>query len=231
MTSSVPSAINPKRVQECLSHLVHIGHRPERWNARMKPFVWGKKNGVYLLDAEMTAQRLEIAQNFLAELKKANKKILIVGTKPQVSLEIQRQVPTLKNVFYINKKWTPGFFTNFKEIRLRVDHYLNLKEQFDNESIKKYTKKEIAGFKKALDRLQTFFGGVAEMRQRPDALIVLDARVDRLCIKEANRAGVPVIGVVDVDADPNDIDFPIPGNDDAIRSVRFFLSELLKPLQ
>ena len=217
-------------VKELFSNQVHVGHASSKWNPRIKSYIFGKKNGVCLFDLEQTVKCLDEAKKFLATVKAANGKVLFVGTKPQAALEIRKQVVPA-GCFHVSQKWIPGLLTNFKEIRKRIDHYLNLKSQFDTDEIRKYTKKEIAGFKKELDRLDVSFSGVAEMRKVPAVLVVLDAVVDRLSIEEANKIGIPVVAVVDVNATPDGVDYPIPGNDDALKSVRFLLQHLVESIK
>jgi small subunit ribosomal protein S2 len=220
---------NKNLVDELFKNLVHIGHRSEKWNSKMKPYVFGKRNKVYIFDLNKTAEGLEKAEKFLTGLKVQQKKVLFVGTKPQIALEIQRQVIG-NDFYYLDKKWTPGFLTNFKELRVQIDFYLSLKKQFENGEINKYTKKEIVKFQKKLDKLEDAYKGVAEMKKLPDAVIVMDAKVNRLAIDEANTKGIPVVALTDANADPTGINFLIPGNDDAIKSVRFILQKLVKSL-
>ncbi len=217
-------------VKELFSNLVHVGHRSSRWNPKVKPYLHTKKDGVHIFDLEQTAQMLEKAQKFLASVKLRNGKVLFVGTKPQAALELRSQVPADK-YFFVDQKWIPGLLTNFKEIRKRIDYYLNLKNQFETDEIQKYTKKEIAKFKKELEKLDISFSGVAEMRKKPEVVVVLDSVTDRLAIDEALNSKIPIIAIVDANADPDNIDFPIPGNDDSIKSIRFLLGSLLKSLK
>jgi small subunit ribosomal protein S2 len=215
---------------ELFENLMHVGHISNKWNPKMKKFLCEKRNNIWAFDLEQTKKALEKTTQFLKAIKIQNKKLLFVGTKPQSSFLIQELVAPTKH-FFIDKKWTPGFITNFKEIRNRVNYYLNLKSQFESGDINKYTKKEVSAFKKDLDKLEIAFGGVAEMRQRPDVIVVLDAVTDRLAIDEANNAGIAVIALTDANANPDGIDYIVPGNDDAIKSIRFFLKSVLKSLE
>ncbi len=216
-------------VKDLFAAQAHIGHRPERWNPKMKPYLHSQRAGVWIFDLEQTAERLDAAKKFLKAIKMQNKKVLWVGTKPQIALEIQKQVlPT--GQFYVDKKWTPGLLTNFEEIRRRVDHYLDLKNQFESGEVNKYTKKEVAGFKKQLDKLEACYGGVAEMREKPDVVVILDAVCNELTVKEAQCAGIGIIAVADANANPDGIDYLIPANDDSIKSIRYIVGELLQSL-
>lgn len=216
-------------VKSLFANLVHVGHKAERWNPKMKKFLHSKVNGVWAFDLDASVDGLDKAAQFLKALKLQNKKVLFVGTKPQQAWLIQEMVaPT--NHFYVDKKWTPGLLTNFKELRRRVDYYLDLKAQFADGSISKYTKKEVAKFKKDLEKLDASYGGVAEMRGKPDAVIVLDAFTDRIAVDEAAKAKIAVVALADANADPDAIDYVIPGNDDAVKSVRYVLENLLAAL-
>ena len=216
-------------IKDLLKNLVHIGHRSQSWNPKMRSFLYSKKNGVYIFDLEKTLEALEKTKKFLAAIKIQNEKVLFIGTKPQTALALREKLEGT-NHFYVDQKWPPGLLTNFKGIRKRVDHYLNLKLQFESGEINKYTKKEIAHFKKELEKLDALYHGVQEMRNKPAIIIVLDAVINRLAIKEASRTGIGIVAIVDSNADPDNIDFPIPANDDSIKSIRFLLNELVQSL-
>lgn len=209
--------------------LVHVGHKAEFWNPKMKNFLFEKKKGIWVFDLEKSAESLEKAEQFLKAIKLQNKKVLFVGTKPQAAFQIEKLIAP-EGYYYVDKKWTPGLLTNFKELRRRIDHYLTLKSQFESGEINKYTKKEVAGFKKDLEKLHASYGGVAEMRQKPDLVIVLDAVTDRLAIDEANNANIATMAILDANADPAGVDYPIPGNDDAIRSLDFLMNKIVAAL-
>lgn len=216
-------------VKDLFKNLVHIGHRTSLWNPKMKQFIHGMKNGAHVFDLKKTAEGLEAAEKFLKEAKENNKSILFVGTKPQASLVLKELIPDTRH-FCVDEKWAPGLLTNFKELRKRIDHYLNLKSQFESGEIKKYTKKEVAKFKKDLEKLNKAYHGVAEMRKKPDVLVVLDAVGDLQAIREANVAKLAIVAITDTNADPDNIDFVIPANDDSVKSVRFLVENLLKSL-
>ncbi len=219
---------NTDLIKELFDNLVYIGHRTSNWNPKMKPFIFGSKSNVHIFDLEKTAEALEKAQKMLAAVKMQGKKALFVGTKPQVSLALQEVVGDKH--FTVDQKWQPGLLTNFKEIRRRIDYYLNLKKQFETGEINKYTKKEVSKKKKELEKLEKMYHGVGEMRKNPAILVVLDAVENRLAIEEAYSAKIPVIAVVDSDGNPDKISVVIPGNDDSIKSVRFLLENMVKSL-
>lgn len=215
---------------EAFASLVHVGHTPLKWNPKMKPYLACKKNNVWVFDLEKSVDGLEKAKKFLSAIKLQNKKVLFVGTKPQSALMISRLVEN-KNHYFVDKKWTPGLLTNFKEIRKRVDYYLKLKSQFESGDINKYTKKEVAKFKKDLEKLEASYRGVAEMRKPADVVVVLDAVVDRIAVAEANSVKTPVVAITDANADPDGIDYVVPGNDDSLKSVGFLLGNMIESLE
>ncbi|MCF7846888.1 MAG: 30S ribosomal protein S2 [Candidatus Gracilibacteria bacterium] len=208
---------------------LHIGQRTSGWNPKMKPYLYSDFNGVHVFDLEKTAELLKKAQQFLKATKLQGKKILFVGTKPQTSLVLNALLAG-KSQYLVDEKWQPGLLTNFKEIRKRIDHYLNLKSQFESGEIQKYTKKEISKYKKELEKLEMLYHGVGEMRKAPGAIVVLDAVVNRLAIEEATNSKIPVVAVLDSNADPDNVNYPIPANDDSVKSIRFILQSLVDSL-
>ncbi len=216
-------------LKDLFAHQVHIGHKTDKWNPKMRSFIFGKQNGVHVFDLAKTAECLEKATQFLKTVKAQGGHVLFVGTKPQTSI-VLKEILEGKKHFFIDEKWAPGLLTNFHELRKRIDYYLNLKSQFESGEIKKYIKKEVAQFKKELDKLGEAYHGVAEMRKKPTVMVVLDGVGNRLAIKEANISKIAVVGLLDSNADPDGIDFPIPGNDDSVKSIRFILQNLVESL-
>lgn len=219
-------------IKELFENHLHIGHRSDKWNPKMVNFIHTKKNRVHLFDLEQTKDAFEKAVSFLETIKKKNGKVLFVGTKPQTAFVLQNIMKDLneKKFFYVDKKWAPGLLTNFNEIRKRADYYLNLKSQFESGEINKYTKKEVAKFKKELEKLDASYHGVAEMRQKPDVVVVLDCVGNRLAIEEAVVSKIPVVGIVDTNADPDKIDYVIPANDDSVKAIRYAAKTLIAAL-
>lgn len=217
-------------VKDLFSNLVHIGHKTAKWNPKIKPFIFGSKNQVHIFDLEKTEKRLEEAKKYLASVKLLGGNVLFVGTKPQAAYVLKKHLSGGKH-FFVDHKWAPGLLTNFKEMRKRIDYYLNLKGQFESGEINKYTKKEIAKFKKDLEKLKGVYHGVAEMRKMPAVVVVLDAVNDELSIHEANKTKVPVIALVDSNANPDNITYPIPGNDDSIKSLDYIMTYLMNVLK
>ncbi len=215
------------KIEELFKNFVHVGHRTDLWNPKMRPFIHSVVERIHVFDLEKTIVALEKARNVIKATKLKNGKILFVGTKPQVSFVLKQKLEAGKH-FFVDEKWCPGLLTNFPEVRHQINYYLNLKSQFESGEIKKYTKKEVAKFKKELDKLHIRYHGVAEMRKVPDLVIVLDSVGNKLAIAEANKLKIPVIGVVDSNADPDNINFPIPANDDSVHSIGCLCDNLLK---
>ena len=193
----------------------------------MKPYIYAQKNGTYLIDLDKTVEAMEKAVTFLETVKKNNGQVLVVGTKPQTSFVIKKMLTDQDKVHYVDAKWSPGLITNWGEIKERVNQYKTLKQQFETDEIMKYTKKEVAVFRKELDKLDRTYHGVAGLKKRPDVLIALDAVGNRNAILEAHKAGIPVIAIVDVNANPDKITYPIPANDDSVKSVEYILKKLV----
>ncbi|MBT3348795.1 30S ribosomal protein S2 [bacterium] len=227
-TSDKKPSVAPKiDLKTLMDAELHIGQRTSGWNPKMKKFLHSDVNGVHVFDLEKTMAGLEKSMNFLKAVKLQGKRILFVGTKPQTAL-ILNEVLSGKAYFSVDQKWQPGLLTNFKEIRKRIDHYLTLKMQFETGEIQKYTKKEISHYKKELEKLSILYHGVGEMRKLPGVVVVLDGVVNRLAIEESRVAKIPVVTLLDSNANPDGVDFPIPGNDDSVKSIRFVLETLLQ---
>lgn len=212
-------------IQIMFKNAVHIGHRTQKWNPQMKKFIHGEKNGIHIINLEKTVQYLEKALDFLSRTVAEGKIVLFVSTKPQ-SVKLLRDVAKECNMPYVVTKWIPGLLTNFPTIRGRIKYLASLKNQQKNGEFEKYTKKEAAKLLKEIDKLQTALGGVETMTDVPDAVFVLDTVRDKIIVKEAKKLHIPVVGIVDTNADPMLIDYPIPGNDDAIKSLTYLLEKI-----
>lgn len=208
-----------------LKNAVHFGHRPTKWNPKMKSYIHGKHSGVHVFDLNKTAQALENASEFLKTLSKENKTVLFVSTKQQ-AVEVVEETAKACGMPHITHKWVPGLLTNFDTIKKRIKYLKDLKDQEAAGEFEKYTKKEALSLHKTIVKLQTALGGVQEMKKRPHALIVIDVVRDKIAVKEAFKLGIPIIGIVDSNADPSEITHPIPGNDDAISSITFLVNYL-----
>lgn len=210
---------------ELLDAGVHFGHQTQRWNPKMKPYIYGARNGIYVLDLRKTSEKLDEAYALVREYAAKGKNILFVGTKKQAADVVQEEA-TRVGAYYVNRRWLGGMMTNYETIRGRVKK-LNETEEFINSgSIEKLPKKEIAQINKNFEKLNKTLGGIKEMRGMPDLLVVIDQKKELIAIKEANKLNIPVVCLADTNADPDGIDCVIPGNDDAIRSIKLIVSKL-----
>lgn len=211
-----------KKMFECA---VHIGHRTQKWNPRMKRFIYGERNGIHIMNLEKTQEYLDKALAFFAKVVSEGKLVLFVSTKPQ-SVKLLEEAAKACRMPYVVSKWIPGLITNFSTIKTRIKYLADLKSQEANGDFDKYTKKEVAKLKKIIDKLQISLGGVQNLTSRPDVVFVLDVLRDKIVVKEARRLRIPVVGIVDTNADPTTVDYPIPGNDDALKSLTYFIERV-----
>lgn len=191
----------------------------------MKPYLFGEKDGVHIINLQKTLENLAVAQNFLNKMVSEGKKILFVSTKPQAQ-NLIIDIATASGMPYVVGRWIPGLLTNFSTVKTRIKYFISLKEQEASGEFDKFTKKEVAKFKKAIDKLDTSLGGVQSLNDLPDCVFVADVVRDRVTVKEANLLGIPVVGIVDSNADPSVIDYPIPGNDDALKSLTYLFDQI-----
>lgn len=221
-TKEVDFGINPEEMAEAG---LHFGHRASRIHPKMKPYIYGMRNTVHLIDLEKTAEEFKKALKFIRELISGNKILLLVGTKIQVK-DLVKDVAKECDLLYINERWLGGTLTNFKTIKKRIEYFKELEEKKKKGELAKYTKKERAKIDQELRDLEIKFGGIKEMEGLPDAIFVLDMKKDALAVKEASKKGVKVIGIADTNVDPTLADYPIPANDDAISSVKYILDKV-----
>jgi small subunit ribosomal protein S2 len=204
---------------------VHFGHQTQRWNPRMRPYIYGARNGIYILDLRKTSDKLDEAYNIVKEFAARGKNIVFVGTKKQAS-DVVVEESARCGMYYINRRWLGGMLTNFETIRGRVNKLRELEEFINSGHIEKLPKKEVAQIMRKFDKLNKTLGGIKEMRGMPDLLFVVDQRKEDIAIAEANKLHIPVICLADTNADPEGIDYIVPGNDDAIRSIRLIASKI-----
>jgi len=216
------AVVSMKQLLECG---VHFGHQTRRWNPKMKPYIFTERNGVYIVDLQKTVKGLEKAYDFLREVSKNGGSVLFVGTKKQAQ-ETVREEALRCGQYYINHRWLGGLLTNFQTIKKRVTRMVELGSPEFLEGSTKWTKKEIAGFEKERAKLEKFLIGIKEMRDVPDALVVVDPKREDIAVLEARKLGIPITGIVDTNCDPDLIDYPIPGNDDAIRAIKLIVGLL-----
>ncbi|MDU6783049.1 30S ribosomal protein S2 [uncultured Peptoniphilus sp.] len=198
---------------------VHFGHQTRRWNPKMKKFIFTERNGIYIIDLQKTVKKIEEAYDFVREIAANNGEILFVGTKKQAQDAIEKEAVKC-GMPYINQRWLGGLLTNFKTINKRIERLYKLFEMEENGTFDVLPKKEVAQLLHEREKLEKFLGGIKEMKGMPKALFVVDPKKEKIAVKEAHILGIPVIGIVDTNCDPDELDIPIPGNDDAIRAVK-----------
>jgi small subunit ribosomal protein S2 len=210
---------------ELLEAGVHFGHQTRHWNPKMRPYIYGARNGIYVLDLRKTTGMLDSAYEIVREYAAKNKNVLFVGTKKQAA-EVVAEEATRAGAYYINRRWLGGMLTNFDTIRARVNKLRELEEFIASGHVEKLPKKEQAQLSRQLTKLSRTLGGIKEMRGLPDIIFVVDQKKEAIAIAEANKLNIPVVCLADTDANPDNIDYLIPGNDDAIRSVKLIASKL-----
>ncbi len=209
-------------VRELLEAGVHFGHQTRRWNPRMKPFLFGERNGVHIVDLDQTLPRFREALDFLRETVASGGKVLFVGTKRQAAAAVQLEA-TRASQFYVNNRWLGGMLTNFKTVKKSIERFKEMLELVaDEEKAGALTKKELARVNRQIDKYRKSLDGIREMSRLPDAVFVIDVSREAIAVSEAKRLGIPIIAVVDSNCDPLGIDFVIPGNDDSIRAILLY---------
>jgi small subunit ribosomal protein S2 len=211
-------------LRELLEAGVHFGHQTRRWNPKMKPYIFGKRNGIYIIDLQKTVGMLKEATEFVEELARRNRNILFVGTKRQAQNVVIEEAERCGQ-YYVTHRWLGGMLTNFVTIKSSIDRLKELEGRL-GEDDSPLTKRELLRLERQRDKLLKNLSGIREMRGLPDAVFVVDPKKESIAVAEANKLGIPVIAIVDTNCDPEEIDFVIPGNDDAIRSIRLFTSKI-----
>ncbi len=216
-------------MKELLEAGVHFGHQTRRWNPKMRPYIFGKRNGIYIVDLQKTLQLFEEASTFVRELVSSGGTVLFVGTKRQAQ-DVVREEATRCGMFYVANRWLGGTLTNFVTVRKSVERFKDLERQLGNPEAQ-VTKKERAQLERERAKMEKNLGGIRDMESLPDALYVIDTNHEHNAVHEANRLGIPVVAVVDTNCDPDVVDYPIPGNDDAIRAIKLFTSRVADSAQ
>ncbi len=204
---------------------VHFGHQTRRWNPKMAKFIFAERNGIYIIDLQKTVRKVDEAYSFVREVVQEGGEILFVGTKKQAQESIAINAKRC-GMHYVNQRWLGGMLTNYKTIKKRIDRLHQLVKMEEEGTFELLPKKEVIKLKHQRERLEKFLGGIQNMKRVPDALFIVDPRKERIAIQEAHILGIPVVAIVDTNCDPDEIDYVIPGNDDAIRAVRL-LSETI----
>jgi len=209
-------------MKQLLEAGVHFGHQTSRWNPKMKPYIFGARNGIYIIDLQQTVKMFRSVYDFVRDLAADGGTLLMVGTKKQAQ-DIVREEAERCGMYHVNSRWLGGMLTNFQTIRASIDRLKKLEEiMADPEMIQALTKKEMSDNEKMHGKLMTTLAGIKNMRKLPDALWVIDTKKEEIAVAEANRLGIPVVAVVDTNCDPDQIAYRIPGNDDAIRAIKLF---------
>ena len=209
---------------------VHFGHQTHRWNPRMRRFIFAQRNGIHIVDLQQTMELLEQACVFATEVAAAGKRILMVGTKKQAQESVKEEAQRAGQ-YYINQRWLGGTITNFATIQTRIDHLVNLEERKARGEFNRLLKKEALKLDASIEKLNRYLGGIKDMTALPGAIFIVDVGRENIAVAEARRSGIPVIALVDTDCDPAGIDWPIPGNDDAIRSIRLVSGHIARSAQ
>jgi small subunit ribosomal protein S2 len=204
---------------------VHFGHQTNRWNPKMSKYVFGARNRIYILDLQKTVQCFNTAYEFVRDMSKSGASFLFVGTKKQAQEAIKQGAERCNN-YFINHRWLGGIMTNFQTVKGRVARLKELEEMFATDYIKRFPKKEAALLKKEYDKLERNLGGIKDMKTLPDVLFVIDIKMEMNAVLEAHKLGIPIVAIVDTNCDPELVDFPIPGNDDAIRACQLITNRI-----
>lgn len=212
-------------MKQLLEAGVHFGHQTRRWNPKMAEYIFTERNGIYIIDLQKTVKKIEEAYEFVKEVAASGKPILFVGTKKQAQNSVQEEARRC-GMFYVNQRWLGGMLTNFKTISKRIERLYKLKTMEEDGTFGVLPKKEVIKLKAEQEKLEKFLGGIKEMKGMPGAVFVVDPRKERIAVKEAKILGIPVVGIVDTNCDPDEVDYVIPANDDAIRAVKLISTKM-----
>jgi len=212
-------------IKELLEAGAHFGHQTSRWHPRMKPYIFTKRNGIHIIDLEQTVSMLDKACDFIQQVTEEGGAILFVGTKKQAQEAIEEEAKRC-GMYYISQRWLGGVLTNFATIQDRIDHLVRLEDQQTRGAFNALPKKEVLKLEEEIARLNHQMGGFKEMTSLPNAIFIVDPTKERIALAEAKRVGIPVVAIADTNCNPNDIDYPIPANDDAIRAIKLICSKI-----
>ena len=210
-------------MREMLEAGVHFGHQTNRWDPRMKPYIFGARNGIYIIDLQQTVPMFDKAYEFLVKVTARGEKVLFVGTKRQAQ-EVVQEHSRRAGQFFVNNRWLGGTLTNYRTVRQSIDRLRAIEKMAEDGTFEKLTKKEVLFLTREQTKLEKNLGGIKDMAKLPGAIFVVDTRKEHIAIAEAKKLGIPVVGLVDTNCNPEDIDYIVPGNDDAIRSIRLFIN-------
>ncbi len=212
-------------MKQLLEAGVHFGHQTRRWNPKMSPYIYMERNGIYIIDLQQTVKKFEEAYEFVKEIAAEGKDVLFVGTKKQAQETIQEEALRC-DMHFVNQRWLGGMLTNYKTIKKRIQRLKQLEQMEEEGAFEVLTKKEVAKLINERERLERFLGGIENMEKLPGAVFIVDPRKERIAVAEARKLNIPVIAIVDTNCDPDEIDYIIPGNDDAIRAVKLITAKI-----
>jgi small subunit ribosomal protein S2 len=212
-------------MKQLLEAGVHFGHQTRRWNPKMKKYIFTERNGIYIIDLQKTVKKVEEAYQAMKELAANGGTVLFVGTKKQAQESVKEEAER-SGMYYVNHRWLGGTLTNFETIQKRIERLKAIEKMAEDGTFDVLPKKEVVQLKKEQERLEKFLGGIKEMKELPDALFVIDPRKERIAVSEARKLNIPIFGIVDTNCDPDEIDYVIPANDDAIRAVKLLTAKM-----
>ncbi len=212
-------------MKELLEAGVHFGHQVKRWNPKMKRYIFGQRNGIYIIDLQKTVKMFEVAYNFVKDLSSKGEAVLFVGTKKQAQDVIDEETQRSQS-FFVNQRWLGGMLTNFKTVRQGIEKLKKIEKMNEDGTYGLLTKKEVSKYETERQRLEKNLSGVKEMNKLPGAVIIIDPKKEAIAVAEARKLAIPIVALVDTNCNPDDIDYVVPGNDDAIRSIRLVASKM-----
>jgi small subunit ribosomal protein S2 len=212
-------------MKQLLEAGVHFGHQTRRWNPKMKKYIFTERNGIYIIDLQKTVKKVEEAYKYVKELAANGGTMLFVGTKKQAQDSVKEEA-IRSGMYYVNQRWLGGTLTNFETIQKRIARLKDIERMEEDGTFDVLPKKEVVMLKKQQERLEKFLGGIKDMKQLPDALFIIDPRKERIAVAEAHKLNIPIVGMVDTNCDPDEIDVVIPANDDAIRAVKLLTGKM-----
>ena len=212
-------------MKQLLEAGVHFGHQTRRWNPKMAEYIYTERNGIYIIDLQKSVGKVDEAYNAVKDIVANGGSILFVGTKKQAQDSIKTEAERC-GMYYVNERWLGGMLTNFKTIQTRIKRLKDIEKMAEDGTFDVLPKKEVILIKKEWDKLEKNLGGIKDMKKLPDAIFVVDPKKERICIQEAHTLGIPLIGIADTNCDPEELDYVIPGNDDAIRAVKLIVSKM-----
>lgn len=212
-------------MKQLLEAGVHFGHQTRRWNPKMAPYIFTERNGIYIIDLQKTVKKIDEAYSFMKEVAESGKPVLFVGTKKQAQAAIEDEAKRC-DMYYVNQRWLGGMLTNYKTISARIKRLYDIQKMEEDGTFEKLAKKEVIKLRAEAEKLERFLGGIKEMKGMPGAMFIVDPKKEKIAVKEARILGIPVVGIVDTNCDPDDVDYIIPANDDAIRAVKLIAGKM-----